>query len=150
MKKTPLINSFERNISKKTVTKLSLVALMDIFTVLIFFLMFNIHEKQSIRNQRIDDLPISKVAYDLLKKENVIISLEIVNYKNIYLNQKEIYLDDSFNKLEMDLSLIPNLKSSFLTIQAPKNMDYSFVHKFVELGNKVGFKGVYLIVIQEK
>ncbi|MFA1562800.1 biopolymer transporter ExbD [Aliivibrio fischeri] len=150
MKKTPLINSFERNISKKAVTKLSLVALMDIFTVLIFFLMFNIHEKQSIRNQRIDDLPISKVAYDLLKKENVIISLEIVNYKNIYLNQKEIYLDDSFNKLEMDLSLIPNLKSSFLTIQAPKNMDYSFVHKFVELGNKVGFKGVYLIVIQEK
>lgn len=139
---------FGKNTNTKPVG-LSLVALMDIFTVLVFFLMFNIHDTQSVNVDRIHDLPLSTVALDSLKERKDIAILEIIDRKEVYLNSGKIIVNSNLSQLKDALTILCREQCPSLAIQAPKDMAYPFINKFIDLGNVVGFNGVYLIMRQE-
>ncbi len=138
--------------SKKSA--LNLVALMDIFTVLVFFLLFNVHEEQNaMMGPNISDLPVSAQAVNQFKNELNVQTLELPNQSQGYFDGQMVTLTDNGEALTelMKGYCKDNDKHScqLLAIQAPPEVPYPFVNQFVELGRSVGFKSVYLVVTQK-
>ncbi|MFV0486461.1 MAG: ExbD/TolR family protein [Vibrio fluvialis] len=142
------------NQRKKKAPALSLVALMDIFTVLVFFLMFNVHNDQALNgSSKIDDLPLSAQAVDHLAMNTQIDVLEIPNEKTVYFNGQKIAQDPNLNALSKQVLKYceeSKGKCARLAIEAPEAMPYPFVNHFVQWGKRLDFKDIYLIVTQKK
>ncbi|MFA0000187.1 biopolymer transporter ExbD [Vibrio sp. 10N.261.46.A3] len=150
------------NISFKTLTvsrknkrgsALNLVALMDIFTVLVFFLLFNVHDDQVVElGSNIDSLPLSEQATDELKEALNVQVLELPSQSQAYFAGEAISLSDGIKGLSEFIHnhcKVTEGHCRLLAIQAPPDMPYPFVNKFVELGRKLGFENVYLVVVKK-
>ncbi|ALR95749.1 ExbD/TolR family protein [Vibrio alginolyticus] len=139
---------------KKKVSSLNLVALMDIFTVLVFFLLFNVHDEQGVSmGQHVSNLPLSTQAV-LLDEEDDIQVLELVDDSVVYFAEQKIRMDNGFNELaDVMTQYCQTMKDvsscQRLAIEAPPELSYSFVNQFIELGRSVGFENVYLVVAQK-
>ncbi|XEV12220.1 ExbD/TolR family protein (plasmid) [Vibrio alginolyticus] len=96
---TPFSSMIAASRQKKAPT-LSLVALMDIFTVLVFFLMFNVHSDQAIEQSRnVLDLPLSTQAIDHLAMDAQVDVLEIPDENTAVFNGQHIALDETLETL---------------------------------------------------
>ncbi|EHK6028630.1 ExbD/TolR family protein [Vibrio parahaemolyticus] len=149
--------SFQRltiNREKKNVSSLNLVALMDIFTVLVFFLLFNVHDEQGVvMGQHVSNLPLSTQAV-LLDEESDIQVLELANDSVAYFAEQKISVSDGFEAVREAMTQYCQEVSDTspcqrLAIEAPPELSYSFVNRFIELGRSVGFENVYLVVAQK-
>ncbi|TNZ88003.1 hypothetical protein CGK40_22955 [Vibrio parahaemolyticus] len=142
------------NRQKKNVSSLNLVALMDIFTVLVFFLLFNVHDEQGVvMGQHVSSLPLSTQAV-LLDEEEDIQVLELASDSVVYFSEQKILVDNGFDELAEAMvqhCQEVNERSSCqrLAIEAPPELPYSFVNQFIELSRSVGFENVYLVVAQK-
>ncbi|EHK2924764.1 biopolymer transporter ExbD [Vibrio parahaemolyticus] len=170
---TPSLLSATISSRQKKTPKLSLVALMDIFTVLVFFLMFNVHSNQAIEQSRLLDLPLSAQAIDHLATDAKVDILEVPDENSVVFNGQRVELDDEFSALtalvqnychtsndatsslsdddanaEMQEPL--HLRCQLLAIEAPNAMPYPFVNRFVTWGKELGFQDIYLVVTQKK
>lgn len=151
---TPLQQPFLIRQKKKGLG-LNLVALMDIFTVLVFFLLFNVHEEQSIvMGKHVSNLPLSTQAMDLLNKDNNIKVLEVESMSHVYFEEQQVDVIHGLKKVEEVLlqyceNMDEELSCHRLAIEAPPELPYSFINQFIELGRDVGFKNVYLVVAQK-
>lgn len=138
---------------EKKGTDLNLIALMDIFTVLVFFLLFNVHEEQSVNmGTHISHLPLSTQAEDELKEESDVQVLELPSLSQAYFAGQEVTVSDSAHALSGVMHKYCEARTDncrLLAIEAPPEMPYSFVNQFVELGRSVGFDKVYLVVTQK-
>ncbi|MCQ9091086.1 biopolymer transporter ExbD [Vibrio alginolyticus] len=169
---TPLSSMMTASRQKKAPT-LSLVALMDIFTVLVFFLMFNVHSDQAIEQSRnVLNLPLSAQAIDHLAMDAQVDVLEIPDENTAIFNGQHIALDETLETLTAqvqadcktsDEAPSPSsdeekanndaqapLNCQRLAIEAPDAMPYPFVNRFVVWGKAQGFQDIYLIVTQKK
>ncbi|EHH1078757.1 hypothetical protein J7I01_004451 [Vibrio parahaemolyticus] len=156
---TPSFSSIMSAPRQKKAPTLSLVALMDIFTVLVFFLMFNVHSDQAIEQSRnIMDLPLSAQAIDHLAMDAQVDILEVPDEESVVFNGQRVELDDTLNALTAQAQSycrtsndgILQLHCQRLAIEAPEAMPYPFVNRFVAWGEEFGFQDVYLIVTQKK
>ncbi|MCD1416903.1 biopolymer transporter ExbD [Vibrio parahaemolyticus] len=168
---TSLSSMMSASRQKKAPT-LSLVALMDIFTVLVFFLMFNVHSDQAIEQSRnVLNLPLSAQAIDHLTMDAQVDVLEIPNESAVIFNGQYIALDETLNTLTAQVQATCNTpddvpsptsdeektsddtqapqKCQRLAIEAPDAMPYPFVNRFVVWGKAVGFRDIYLIVTKK-
>jgi biopolymer transport protein ExbD len=129
---------------------LNLVAMMDIFTVLVFFLIFNVQDESSFTTSGIN-LPVSTMAEDTLKETLIPNTLELPNREHAILDKKEYQISSSSDLLSKALSdkCTSDSGCDVLLIKAPNNMDYVFVDQFVQLGREVGFNKIYLLVLQQ-
>ncbi len=140
---------------KRKVVGLSLVALMDIFTVLVFFLMFNLHDEQTINmGKQVIELPSSVQAIDQLKNTHNIDVLEIPNLDAVYFNDQEIVVDSDLIRVTDYIEHACKIKSAHdachtLAIEAPPEMPYPEVDRFVKLGKDLDFTDVYLVVTKK-
>ncbi|MCG9702275.1 biopolymer transporter ExbD [Vibrio natriegens] len=169
---TSLSSMMAASRKKKTPT-LSLVALMDIFTVLVFFLMFNVHSEQAIEQSRnVLDLPLSAQAIDHLAMDAQVDILEIPDEDSVVFNGQHIDLDETLKALtaqaQSDCKTLDDAAPSDadgenaiddtqvpascqrLAIEAPDAMPYPFVNRFVVWGKEFGFQDIYLVVTQKK
>ncbi|MGF1803973.1 biopolymer transporter ExbD [Aliivibrio sifiae] len=143
-----------RSQQKKT-SALNLVALMDIFTVLVFFLLFNVHSEQALNvSDKVKALPLSTQAIDRLTMSSTFEVLEVPSRKMAYFNGEAVSLDKSLMTLSsrMKASCVAKKEKRCrrLAIEAPADMPYSYVNQFVELGSHLNFENVYLVVTQNK
>ncbi|WP_299495642.1 biopolymer transporter ExbD [uncultured Shewanella sp.] len=130
---------------------ISLVALMDIFTVLVFFLIFNVHEEQALQIKNVKDLPVSSVMKDMdsLRKKEIAV-LEVIDKKKAFLNDKELDMTKGLTVIKEHFQNLCNeTQCPALAIEAPKAMSYPFINQFVNMGYEIGFNGVFLIVSQQ-
>jgi biopolymer transport protein ExbD len=138
---------------EKRGSALNLVALMDIFTVLVFFLLFNVHEEQTVNiGPHIDNLPLSAQAADQLKEALNVQVLELPSQSRAYFAGQEISVSDGVDGLSTVIRKYCEIEESrcrLLAIEAPPEMPYPFVNQFVELGRNLGFENVYLVVTQK-
>lgn len=149
--------SFQRlmlNSPKRKVSSLNLVALMDIFTVLVFFLLFNVHDEQGVvMGRHVSNLPLSTQAV-LLDDNSDIQVLELANDSVAYFAEQKIPVDNGLDGVAEAITQYCQKVSDTspcqrLAIQAPPELSYSVVNRFIELGRGVGFEHVYLVVAQK-
>lgn len=160
---TTLLSSMMAASRQKKAPTLSLVALMDIFTVLVFFLMFNVHSDQAIEQSRnVLDLPLSAQAVDHLAMDAQVDVLEIPDEDTAIFNGQHIALDETLETLTAQVQAdcktsddapFPSsdeekanddaqapLNCQHLAIEAPNAMPYPFVNRFVVWGKCAGFR----------
>lgn len=121
---------------------LNLVALMDIFTVLVFFLIFNVHSEQVVANVHIQNLPISNVALDELYQREDVDVLEVVSANQLIFNGNSLKNSNNLKQYCVN----SKSKCNILALLAPENINYAIIDRFVALGRKVGFRDIYLVV----
>ena len=142
------------NRQKKRVSSLNLVALMDIFTVLVFFLLFNVHDEQGVvMGQHVSNLPLSTQAV-LLDEEKDIQVLELTNESVAYFSEQKIRVDNGLDAITEAMTqycqkMDETSSCQRLAIEAPPELPYSVVNRFIELGRSIGFENVYLVVAQK-
>lgn len=144
---------WHKNRANKKQPTLSLVALMDIFTVLVFFLMFNVHNEQAINVGEVINLPSSTQAVDVLKPEAKVDTLEILDEQSVMFNGQQVKAEDDHALLSLITSYCEHAEDRdsdchALAIEAPNDMSYLLVNRFVELGKSLNFQKIYLIVTQ--
>ncbi len=145
---------WHKNGAQKKPPTLSLVALMDIFTVLVFFLMFNVHNEQAVNIGEVSNLPASTQAVDILKPEAKVDTLEILDDQSVMFNGQPVEAEDEAlttlisSYCEQAETEGKDTDCHALAIEAPDDMSYLFVNRFVELGKTLNFQNIYLIVTQ--
>ncbi|EJG1885668.1 biopolymer transporter ExbD [Vibrio parahaemolyticus] len=135
---------------------LSLVALMDIFTVLVFFLMFNVHSEQALEaGVNVPDLPQSTEAIDQLARDAQVMVLEVTKDESLYLDGQKIELDAELRLLTEQAKASCQEEGHaercrHLAIEAPEAMPYSRVNRFVLWGRHLEFQDIYLVVTKKE
>ncbi|MDN3652684.1 biopolymer transporter ExbD [Thalassotalea ponticola] len=142
-------------------SKLSLVSLMDIFTILVFFLMVNASDVQVLQNSKEIELPksVSKKAAE----ENLIIT---VNANSVLIQGRKvasidqlkdseaILIDDLLKELEYQRNRRADLTEEELAnglainIMADKSVPYSLLKKIMQTSANAGYTNISLAVEQ--
>jgi len=148
---------------KKTpaVFKLNLVALMDIFTILVFFLLLNTGESQKIENAKFINLPDAASGIEpnnqlliYVSKEKVWLGdKEIVGVEEIMKAPEEII--EPLNKALLDYkSTIPEIKGYAehnglsITIMGDKTVSYELLKSIMVTCQESDFRDISLAVNQ--
>jgi biopolymer transport protein TolR len=147
-------------------SKLSLVSLMDIFTILVFFLMVNASDVQVLQNSKSVELP--KSTSQQSAKETLIL---MVNSKELILQGQKIadvesilnQEDDVIAALETELAyqvkrsgtadetdIDGNEISRAITIMGDKNIPYTLLKRIMQTCAQAGFTNISLAVQGEQ
>ncbi|MGR5366465.1 biopolymer transporter ExbD [Photobacterium damselae] len=141
------INNYLKTSKKRINVSVNLTSLMDIFTVIVFFLLFNVHDESFIKTSNDIRLPISEFTKSSFRERKDGLSLEIKSPHEFILNGeslKEISnVEKKINEMCKD-----EKKCSYFLIYAKDNEKYSLVNSFVQMVNKYNFKNTYFIVKQ--
>ncbi|WP_348981402.1 biopolymer transporter ExbD [Thalassotalea sp. Y01] len=142
-------------------SKLSLVSLMDIFTILVFFLMVNASDVQVLQNNKEIELPKS------LSKETAEDNLIITINTNVVLLQgrkvadtqelidnEDVIVDELLKELEYQRNRRTDLTEEELAnglsvnIMADKTVAYSLLKKIMQTSANAGYTNISLAVEQ--
>ena len=141
-------------------TKLNLVALMDIFTILVFFLLLNAGDSQKLENAKFVKLPDSS-ASTAPHVEAVI----MIGEDNIWLNDKQIVLVDelleasdesvektfsealiSYKEKRGEPSAYEKENGLTVTIMGDKNVSFSLLKRVMSICSENDFREISLAV----
>ena len=143
-------------------SKLSLVSLMDIFTILVFFLMVNASDVQVLQNSKSVELPESTAQQ--AAKETLIL---MVNNNDLILQGQKLadvptilsLSDDQTPELATELEYQINRKGNkdekdaegndierAITIMGDKNIPYSLLKRIMQTCAQAGFTNISLAV----
>lgn len=167
MKKSARAKRMDRN-HKRGTTKLSLVSLMDIFTILVFFLMLNASDVQVL--QRDDSVELPKSTVKTPAKETLLL---MINANNILLQGKpiaktaDLYDQQDYTILALKEELLyqaartvrtplesdgadtstndedPGLS---ITIMGDKSVPYEILKKIMQTSAEAGYTNIALAV----
>jgi len=159
MKKSLKAGRMERRHNKNNSATLSLVSLMDIFTILVFFLLFNSSGDHQLPSSKSIQLPES-IAEEIPKDSLII----MVSETDIIVQGTKVA--DVETVMSTDASVIDNLKANLLqhasqmwdqesvnsdegtdiTILADKEVPYSVLKRIMQTLSETPFKKVSLAV----
>lgn len=140
-------------------TKLNLTSLMDIFTILVFFLMVNSSDVQVLENTKSITMP-SSVA-DQKPKEtlvlqvsdtNVVIGGRVIIDSEYVDKSKEDVIEPILKELKYHAAKRPDLTEKekqvgrAITIQGDKDIPYNILKKLMATSAKAGFRDIALAV----
>lgn len=143
----------------KKVSKLSLVSLMDIFTILVFFLIVNSSSVEVLEADKSIKLPqsVSKnLAQDSLlllvnDKDLILQGKRIANIDDIESSSSEVVSalseELSYHKARQEPSDDPNHSGS-ITVMGDKSIEYALLKKILLTCAKAGFGDISLAVEQ--
>jgi biopolymer transport protein ExbD len=147
-------------------SKLSLVSLMDIFTILVFFLMFNASDVQVLQTHKSIELPESSA--DNAAQETLVL---LVNAQHILLQGQK--MADVTTVLASESDVIPALEKELnyqkgrskvlsadpskaqediaraITIMGDQNIPYALLKKIMQTCAKAGYTNISLAVEQK-
>lgn len=141
-------------------TKLNLVALMDIFTILVFFLLLNAGDSQKLENAKFIKLPNSSAstaphveAMIMIDKENVWLNNQKVVLVEDLLNSEDDSVENIFTEAlvaykEKRGEPSPYEKENGLpvTIMGDKNVSFSLLKKVMSICSDNDFREISLAV----
>ncbi|WP_068546693.1 ExbD/TolR family protein [Thalassotalea crassostreae] len=142
-------------------SKLSLVSLMDIFTILVFFLMVNASDVQVLQNNKDIKLPesLSKEAAEdnlmlTINRKNVILQgRKIISVEEV-VNSESVVIEKLTTELEYQKSKRPNLtqyeleNGRSINIMADKSVEYALLKKIMQTSAQAGYTNISLAVEQ--
>ncbi|EOW2077392.1 ExbD/TolR family protein [Vibrio mimicus] len=148
-------NRFDSLSRRNVKPSLNIVALLDIFTVLVFFLLFNVKSQQFIEATTVQDLPSTTIAQDILKDRQDVHTAEFLSENIIVLDKGRLTLSAKANKDENLNAVIDYCKRSEvdcarLAILANQSERYTSVDRFVGVAEKAGFKNIFLVMRKEE
>lgn len=148
-------NRFDSLSHKDLKPSLNIVALMDIFTVLVFFLLFNVKSQQFIESTTVQDLPSTAIAQDILKDRKDVHIAEFLSGNTIVLDKGRLTLSAEASKDKNLNAVMEYCKKSEeacdrLAILANQSESYANVDRFVSVAEKAGFKNVFLVMRKEE
>jgi len=160
MKNTRRIKRMSRNRVK--ITKLNLTSLMDVFTILVFFLLVNSGSAESLDTPKQVTLPESVVESKpretvviFVSPEEVVVQGEAVMRLEDVLATTEINIAPIMDRLaELNESIIGAstnavAQSQEVTILADKSIPFSIVKKIMSTCTSQGYGRISLAVIQK-
>ncbi|WP_096084795.1 ExbD/TolR family protein [Agaribacterium haliotis] len=142
------------------VAKLSLISLMDIFTILVFFLMLNSGETQNIETVKAVDLPNSSSGKSPHTDLTVYVSEEHIIFDEREIAQVAEVLETPEDPIEALQSVLKAQKELMgedevklqekighaITIQADKDVDYELLKVVMETCQLENFRNISLAV----
>lgn len=165
MRQSRRASRMERHYSRgKKVPGFNLVSLMDIFTILVFFLLVNSSEVQKLPTTKIVSLPESTADVKpnesiivMVTPEEILVENEVVakveNFKNASTSTDAIAALQSALLRQMDKQLVlvvdGEKKSSEVAVMADKSIPYNLLHKVMQAATAAGVEKVSLAVIQK-
>ena len=160
MKNSRRINRMSR--SKKRVAGLSLVSLMDVFTILVFFLLTNSSSNEVLSNPKEILLPDSVVESKPRETIVIFVSPEILLFQgepimktNEILTSKENIIEQLRSKLlEQKNNIIGTSTKAAIdrkevTLLADKKIPFKILKKIMSTCTSAGFSKISLAVIQK-
>lgn len=148
--------------TKKSVTGLSLVSLMDVFTILVFFLLTNSSSDEVLSNPKEISLPESVVESKpretiviFVSQESILIQGELVMLTSDALEQKQEVLRPVKDKLlEQKKNVIGTTTKSVadskeVTVLADKKVPFFLLKKIMNTSTSAGYGKISLAVIQK-
>jgi len=160
MKSSRRIKRMSRN--KKKVAGLSLVSLMDVFTILVFFLLTNSSSNEVLSNPKEITLPNSVVESKPRETIVIFVSEEVIlfqgkpimNTQDALKSKKEIIADLRVLLLEEKNNVIGvNTKTAIdskeVTLLADKKIPFKLLKRIMSTCTSAGFGKISLAVIQK-
>lgn len=148
--------------SKKRVAGLSLVSLMDVFTILVFFLLTNSSSNEVLSNPKEIALPDSVVESKPRETIVIFVSSEVILFQgepimktsDLLLSKKDIVvkLRDKLieqRKKSIGTSAKAITESKEVTLLADKKIPFKFLKKIMSTCTSAGYGKISLAVIQK-
>lgn len=139
--------------------KLSLVALMDIFTILVFFLLLNSGESQKIENAKFVDLPDSKSGviphtelHIVIGDEEITLGDKVVARVSDVLESNERVIESLATELDAranrlgERSLYEKRAGLALTISGDRSVPYSLLRAVMTTCQQSNYRNISLAV----
>lgn len=152
-------NIFYEQKKKPVSAKLTLVSLMDIFTILVFFLLLNSGESQRIENPKYVDLPDSSSGISphtelhiLVSGDEILLGEQVVANTAQVLNASEKVIDGLAEALEaykaqlQELSAYEKHAGLAVTISGDRSVPYSLLQTIMATCQKSNFRNISLAV----
>jgi biopolymer transport protein ExbD len=160
MRNTRRIERMSRNRVK--ITKMPLTSLMDVFTILVFFLLVNSGSVEIMEAPRDVSLPVSKVETKpretvviFVSPENVLVQGKLVALVGDILDEKEGAIDPITEQLArlkesvIGANTAAVAGSDEVTILADKSVPFSVIKTIMSTCTSEGYEKVSLAVIQQ-
>ena len=160
MRNTRRIERMSRNRVK--ITKMPLTSLMDVFTILVFFLLVNSGSVEIMEAPRDVSLPVSNVETKpretvviFVSPENVLVQGKLVALVSDILEEKEGAIEPITAQLaQLKESVIGNSTAAVagseeVTILADKSVPFSVIKTIMSTCTNEGYEKVSLAVIQQ-
>ncbi len=160
MRNTRRIERMSRNRVK--ITKMPLTSLMDVFTILVFFLLVNSGSVEIMEAPRDVSLPVSKVETKpretvviFVSPENVLVQGRLVALVRDILEEKEGAIDPITEQLArlkesvIGANTAAVAGSDEVTILADKSVPFSVIKTIMSTCTNEGYEKVSLAVIQQ-
>lgn len=161
MKKTKRMKRMARN-HKKKLPGLNLTSLMDVFTILVFFLLVNSSNSEVLEPPKKISLPDSVVETKpketpviVVSEESVTVQGEVVALTEDVINSKQDAILGISNKLEelkdsvIGVSTQAISKSREVTILSHKTIPFKVLRKVMSSCTYAGYEKISLAVIQK-
>lgn len=139
----------QRNHSLRKSPGLNLVSLMDIFTILVFFLLVNASSDSELPSQKVMTLPESaggKTPEETLRvvvtPEAVLVQGEQVATTESFVDQSDLAWKALREELEYRLSLSATGGSDTLTVLADRSVPYEVIKSIVTVSQSLEFRQV--------
>ena len=160
MKSSRRIKRMSRNKGNKT--SLSLVSLMDVFTILVFFLLSNSSSDEVLSNPKEIALPNSVVESKARETIVIFVSSEVIllqgepmmatsealsSKKEIIVSLREELIKQK--EKEMNVSTKPKAGSKEVTIMADKKIPFKLLKRIMSTCTSAGYGKISLAVIQK-
>lgn len=147
----------------RKVPGLNLVSLMDVFTILVFFLLVNQSDTRDLPSP--DDVELPDSITEIAPKKTIVIMVSkdrrvLVNDEDIMSVEEVIAIEESF--VPIIAQLLDEEKQKFLasqalttqkrlavTIMSDKNIEYSILKKIMASSTVAGYEEISLAVIQK-
>ena len=160
MRSSRRIKRMSRNRVK--ITKMNLTSLMDVFTILVFFLLVNSGSVEVMEAPKEVQLPESKVEAKPRETVVIFVSAEEVLVQGKLVAFTEDILNDKENAVEPIMSRLAQLKESVIgantaavaesrevTILADKSVPFAVIKTIMSTCTSEGYENVSLAVIQK-
>jgi biopolymer transport protein ExbD len=148
--------------SRKPVPGMSLTSLMDVFTILVFFLLVNSSSAQNLESPKNIALPASVVQTKpnetvviMVSEENVLVQGEMVALTQDIVDSKQEYISAISDKLEaikknvIGINTKANSTSREVTILSDKTIKFKVLKKIMASSTYAGYEKISMAVIQK-
>lgn len=167
MRQSRRASRMERHYTRgKKVPGFNLVSLMDIFTILVFFLLVNSSEVQKLPTTKVVSLPESTADVTpnesivvMVTPEDILVENEVVakveNFKDETTSAAAITALQSALIAQMDKQLVlvvdedGKKRPPEVAVMADKSIPYNLLHKVMQAATAAGVEKVSLAVIQK-
>lgn len=165
MRGAKTVKRMQRNHERgKKQAPFNIVSLMDIFTILVFFLLVNASDPTVLPNAKGIEMPQSvaeqkpRVSVVLmlndehisLQGEKVVSASDISNNKKSDIQKLQIALQEEMQKVVANLGEEKDLGPHEITIMGDKEVPFSLIKRVMQICSSAGFEQISLSVIQRE